>query len=166
MKRDNTLSAVFDCMVYLQAALNESGPAGELLRYAERGEISLFVSRGILNEVLDVLSRPKVILKNPFITSEFVEAFLIRISNTTKYVRSFPSHFSFLRDPKDEKYLNLAIEVEADYLVSRDNDLRELMTSHDDQAKEFRQKFRTLKIVSPDDFLSFVREKNASQSNI
>ncbi len=32
MSRKKILSAVFDCMVYLQASISEAGPAAELLR--------------------------------------------------------------------------------------------------------------------------------------
>ena len=35
--------------------------------------------------------------------------------------------FTLARDPDDEPYLNLAIAVSADYLVTRDNDMLDLM---------------------------------------
>ena len=50
---------VFDCMVYLQATVNESGPAAALLRLVDNDEIALFVSREVLEEVREVLSRPE-----------------------------------------------------------------------------------------------------------
>lgn len=158
MSRDTGLSAVFDCMVYLQAATSETGPAAELLRYAGRGNISLFVSREILQELREVISRPDAVAKYPFLTLEFIEAFLVRIAQAAKFIKTFPPHFSYSRDPKDEKYINLAVETEAKYLVSRDKDLRDLMTDHTDEAKEFRQRFRHLKVVGPVEFLRIVRE--------
>jgi predicted nucleic acid-binding protein len=51
------------------------------------------------------------------------------------------SQFHFERDPDDEAYLNLAIEAEADFLISGDNDLLDLMISHSDEAKDFRHPF-------------------------
>jgi len=59
-------------------------------------------------------------------------------------------------------YINLAVEAEADFIVSRDNDLLDLMTDFSVEAKEFRQKFRTLKIVEPIEFLQIVRERQLS----
>ena len=56
---------VFDCMVYLQATVNESGPAAALLRLVDNDEIALFVSREVLEEVREVLSRPKIRQRNP-----------------------------------------------------------------------------------------------------
>lgn len=158
MSRDGELSAVFDCMLYFQAAISESGPASELLRYAERRYISLFVSREIFQELGDVLSRPQTVMKYPFLTPKFVGAFISRVSQFAQFVTAFPSHFSYLRDPKDEKYINLAVEIEADFIVSRDRDLLDLMTAHTDDAKEFRQRFRRLRIVGPSEFLEIVRE--------
>ena len=48
------------------------------------------------------------------------------------------------RDPDDEPYLNLAIAVSADYLVTRDNDLLDLM-----QDSAFRVRFPSLTILDP-----------------
>lgn len=69
------------------------------------------------------------------------------------YLRQVGQHFSYSRDPDDEPYLNLAIEVKADYLVSRDNDLLDLMDWNKEAGREFQKQFRLLKIVSPQEFL-------------
>ena len=58
------------------------------------------------------------------------------------------------RDPGDEPYIDLAAAVQADYLVTRDNDLLSLATDHTTEAKQFRQRFPFLRIVSPGEFLS------------
>jgi len=122
-KDDPRPRVVFDCMIFLQATANESGPAAALLRLVDRNVLSLFVSREILDEVRDVLSRSKIRKKSPDITRERVDALMIRVSDKAAIVDFIPQHFSYERDPKDEKYINLAIEVEADYLISRDQDL-------------------------------------------
>jgi predicted nucleic acid-binding protein len=43
---------VFDCMVYLQATVNESGPAAALLRLVDNDKIALFVSREVLSRTV------------------------------------------------------------------------------------------------------------------
>ena len=53
----------------------------------------------------------------------------------------FPRDLIYQRDEDDEPYINLAIEVGAQFLVSRDKDLLDLMTSYADDCKEFRQRF-------------------------
>jgi len=152
---------VFDCMVYLQAIMSESGPAAALLRLVDNDEIDLFVSQEILDEVHDVLSRPKIRQKNPEITDERVEAFLSRISEKAVTLDDVPLHFFYLRDPKDEKYINLAVEIDANYLISRDKDLLDLMTGYADDSKEFRRRFRPLKIVEPVAFLQSLTPKQS-----
>jgi len=49
--------------------------------------------------------------------------------------------------------LNLAIEVQADYLISRDRDLLDLMNWNQEAGREFQRRFRFLKIVTPEEFL-------------
>jgi predicted nucleic acid-binding protein len=67
--------------------------------------------------------------------------------------------FEYPRDPNDEPFLNLSIEVEADYLISRDNDLLDLMKWEKEDGREFQKRFRFLKIVSPEEFLRVMEQE-------
>ncbi len=160
MKENENLSAVFDCMVYLQAAISEKSPAAELFRQVENGKVLLFVSNEILSEIHDVLTRPRVLAKYPHLTVEYVEKFLNRILKKAVLLKKIRNHFQLPRDPKDEKYVNLAVEAEANYIVTRDKDLLDLMTGINVESKEFRQRFRPLMIVEPIEFLRIIQEKD------
>jgi predicted nucleic acid-binding protein len=59
----------------------------------------------------DVLTRPKIRERNPEVNGERVGAFIKRLSEKAMRVEDVQQHFSYSRDPKDEKYLNLAVEV-------------------------------------------------------
>jgi hypothetical protein len=150
-------------MVYLQATVNESGPAAALLRLVDHNEIVLFVSREVLEEVREVLSRPKIRQRNPAITDERVNALLSRVADKATLLDDVRRHFTYARDPKDEKYLNLAIEVAAAYLVSRDKDLLDLMTDTADECKDFRRRFSALSVIEPVAFLRTVRSRQARE---
>lgn len=102
---------VFDCMIFLQAVLSEKSIAFRLFEYLETNSFTLFVSREILVEVNDVLSRQSLRAKYLQVTDETVEKFLRRILQKAVLIKTVPSSFSYSRDPKDEKYINLAIEV-------------------------------------------------------
>ena len=154
------LRVVFDCMIFLQAAINEKSPAAELFRQIENQTLQLFVSNEIISEIRNVLSRPKILSKNPHLSDEYVEIFLTRVLKKAVSIKRISPKFKYSRDPKDEKYLNLALEVKADYIVSRDKDLLDLMTDTNVEAKEFRQKSRPLKIVPPIEFLQILAEKD------
>lgn len=158
-KGDLPLRVVFDCMIYLQATMSDSGPAATLLRLVDKDALTLIVSDDILEEVRGVLSRPQVRTRNSSITPMRVEDFIHRLRAKAQVVSNIQQHFTGLRDPKDEKYLNLAIEAEANYIISRDKDLLDLMTGYTDKCKAFRRKFRTLKIISPTHFLTIMTSK-------
>ncbi len=151
--------AVFDCMVYLQAAAREESPAAACLRLAENNLVQLFVSSDILDEIRDVLSRPKIRVRFSELTDETVTAFVGRLRKTDELVESVPRRFAFSRDVDDEPYLNLAIEVQADYLVSRDNDLLDLMKSTTVDGIDFRKRSPFLRILNPVVFLREIEQK-------
>lgn len=142
-------------MVCLQAAVREESSAAACLRLAENHFIRLFVSRDILREVENVLSRDYIRAQFKTLTDERVAAFLIRLRSASEYLRSVPRHFEYpQRDVKDEPYINLAVEVEAHYLVSRDKDLLDLMKWDREDRRDFQRRFRFLKITTPESFLS------------
>src|SRR5205807_3697422 len=117
-------------------------PAAALLRLLDKDALSLFVSDDVLEEVREVLFRPKIRQINLEITDERVDALLNRVLEKAIVVNDVQQHFIYSRDPKDEKYINLAIEAEVNYLVSRDKDLLDLMTGETDECKDFRRRFR------------------------
>lgn len=143
---------VFDCNIFIQAFLNPTGSAGKCFDLVCEGRIVLFVSEATLNEVRTVILRPHILLRLPNVTSEQIEAFVSEILYISQMVENVPARFSFDRDPDDEIILNLAIECDAEYIISWDKDLLDLMTGFDQASKEFRQRHRSLKIVSPGDF--------------
>ncbi|MGZ8842896.1 MAG: putative toxin-antitoxin system toxin component, PIN family [Pyrinomonadaceae bacterium] len=144
---------VFDCNVLLQAAARQKSLAASCLTLVEKGLVQLFVSKEVLLEIKDVLNRLEVRAHFPDLSDEIVGAFLRRLRNHSDFVSDVPRTFRYSRDEDDEPYINLAVEVGADFIVSRDRDLLDLMTGYTNDCKEFRQRFRTLKVIEPVDLL-------------
>lgn len=153
-----TPRVVFDCMVFLQGAGRPAGPARACFRLVDQSRITLFLSADILAELRDVLTREKTLRKFPLLTLEGVEAFLRSAENNSTVIADIPRIESLRRDPKDEPYLNLAIAAKADYLVTRDRDLLDLM---DDSS--FRQRHPNLQILEPVAFLNEIRRMYPSK---
>ncbi len=64
------------------------------------------------------------------------------------WINEVPEHYLLARDPKDSKYLNLAITAQASYLVTDDLDLLELMEPGSPVGQDFRARFPSLQIVT------------------
>ena len=150
---DETIRVIFDCGLFIQAFLNPKGAAGRCLELVRSGRAQLFVSPPALTEVKEVLSRPRILSLLPHATPEQTAAFLEDVVANATNLRAVPYKFRFERDPKDAPYLNLAIAARADYLVTRDRDLLDLMTGHTAECKEFRQRFRKIRVIEPVEFL-------------
>ena len=144
---------VCDCMVFLQGAARAEGPAAACLRLAEAGYVELFLSVDILDELRDVLTRPKIRKKFPALTEARVGAFLARVGRFAHWLPKTPSVLTLARDPKDEKYLNSAVAAGATHLVSWDQDLLDLMDDPSTEAQAFRAKFPDIAILDPVAFL-------------
>ena len=153
---------IFDCNIFIQSLLNPNGVASKCVEIVQNGKAKLFVSKETLEEVRDVILRPNVLSRLPDANEFQIETFIEHILNISTFVNSVPHSFDFERDPKDEIIINLAIEAGAEYLVSRDKDLLDLMTGYTDECKDFRRKFRSIKIVNPVEFLTIIEEKDLS----
>ena len=75
------------------------------------------------------------------------------------FFRQVRRHYEYARDPHDEAYLNLAIESGADFLITLDNDLLDLMKWEREEGREFQKRFRRLNIVDPVAFLNEIQAK-------
>ena len=83
MKETVLIGAVFDCNVFLQAVDQEKSVAAECLRFVEKGSVRLYFSKNVLVEVEDVLSRPEIRNHFQILTNEIVEAFVLKLRETS-----------------------------------------------------------------------------------
>jgi len=127
---------VFDANVFISAMLMEDSVPGQAFAVAcETGQ--LLLSRSIITELDDVLRRPRLEKylnekeRMHFLTSVVHEAHVIETSETV----------TDCRDPKDNKYLELALSGQAACIVTGDKDLLEL------------DPYRGIPILTPRQFL-------------
>lgn len=154
-----TPRAVFDSNVFLQAAGRPNGPAGRCFALAEAGAVELIASGDTRAEAADVLDRPVIRRKFKTLTDVRVAAFLATLDRVATRIDPVPAVVTLARDPKDEKYLNLAAAAGAGFVVSRDYDLLDLldlMTGTDADAVAFRAAHPTISILDPIAFLQAV----------
>jgi len=147
--------AVFDAMVFLQAAANPSGPSGACFAHVRSGTLMLITSAETVSELRGLLARPKIRTKFPHLTDDVAEALVTEVERVSTCVDTVPRVFEHPRDPKDEPYINLAIVTDANYLTSRDKDLLDLMNDPD-----FTTRFPGIRVLDP---LTLLRELEMEQ---
>lgn len=148
------LKVIFDTGIVLQAGIfpDQDGPARRCLRLMDDDKIVVYVSPRLRSEYEVVLYRDVIRAKYPILIGEVTDSLLNRMDTKAIFIHPVPSSVSYPRDPKDEPILNLAIHIQADFIVARDKDLLDL----DNQV-------RGIRIVDPVTFLRL--HSDVSQSN-
>lgn len=104
-----------------------------------------------------MLSRSTLRERYPHLSGQRVDSLMALLVRQGRLYRRVKRHIQYERDPSDEPYLNLAVEAEADFLVTRDRDLLDLMDWEREEGRTFQKRFRGLKIVDPVVFVNEVR---------
>lgn len=113
---------VFDTNIFLRAVLNPHGLSAWVLHQMELLEV--IVSKEIVDEIVDVFSRPELRRKYPDLAELDIERALTIVSKAEVVL---PTHrVNVCRDPNDDKFLECALEGKAEYLVTEDKDLLSL----------------------------------------
>lgn len=115
-------NVVFDTQIFLRALISRRSPSHRLLVDKNHAYV-LHVSEGIIDEVLDVLTRPKLRGKFPQISDEDVDFVRRMLSRAIQIPLTSDEIEPVCRDPKDDIFLAVAKKAGADYLVSEDKDL-------------------------------------------
>ncbi|MCC5603723.1 putative toxin-antitoxin system toxin component, PIN family [Nostoc favosum] len=109
---------VCDVNVIISAVLLPGSKPDRALRKAQDlGE--LLVSESIWLELEQVLARPKF---NRYTTPEERNDFLVDLSETVQFIK-VTEQINECRDPKDNKYLELAVGGKAECIMTGDDDL-------------------------------------------
>jgi putative PIN family toxin of toxin-antitoxin system len=151
--------AVFDCMVFVQAAARHQGPVRACFDAAISGQVDLFVSPATLDELRDVLSRPELRRKFAEWTDAGADRFVAELLASASLIQVVPNVYAHPLDKKDEPYIDLAIAVSAEMIVSRDQrHMLSLMDQSTPYGSDFAKRFPSLKIISPEALLTLLRQ--------
>jgi putative PIN family toxin of toxin-antitoxin system len=148
---------VFDCMIFLQAAAAPHR-VHSCFAAARDYDLEVCLSADTLAEIRDVLSRPALRAKFPALTSAAVASFLSGVVAQSTMISDIEPRCALPRDPKDEKWLDLAIAAAAKYLITRDRDLLDLMANPSDCPSLFAAN-PSLEIIDPSALLLRVTSK-------
>ena len=102
---------VFDCVVFVQALLSKSGPAARCIELVDLKRIRLVMSQPVLTEIRNTLESLSSSLENPLLSESKIESLIDFLLETAEFVDDVPKHFEYPRDPKDEAYINLAVQT-------------------------------------------------------
>lgn len=134
------IMAVIDTSTLI-SALGWEGKPQQILNYCLNKKFKLVTSPQILQEIQDVLFRPKF----DFIDSSKKNEFILLLSQLAEIV--YPTHkVDVCRDKKDNKSIELALSAKVKIIVSSDNDLLDI------------KKYNDIKILSASEFLKMLED--------
>lgn len=130
------IRCVFDASCLISSVLSPNNPNSKALFYAiANGDV--ITSEECFQEFAEVIFRKKF---DKYFTQEERRIILLEIEEKVSFI-DVKSSFSRCRDPKDDKYLQLAFDGKADFLITGDQDLLVLNPFHE------------TRILSPSEFL-------------
>jgi putative PIN family toxin of toxin-antitoxin system len=134
------IRAVVDTSIVVRAVLKPLGTVGPVFDLLEEKRYKFLYSEATLEEVVDVLARPRLRRRFPLRSRDpqtVVDLIVLRGEAVSPR-----RQWTVCRDPKDDKFLDVAVAGRADALVSGDDDLLVL------------HPFQGIPIVQPAEFLA------------
>jgi len=115
------MRAVVDTNVLVRAVIKPTGTVGPVLLRLRQGEYTLLYAQSLLEELSDVLNRPRIRDKYR-LTDQDIQTVLSLILLRGEAVTP-EEGIAACRDPRDNKFLEVAVAGKADVIVSADQDL-------------------------------------------
>ncbi len=133
------MKVVLDTNIFVSGIHWQQGASGKILDVWFDNKFELIYSEEIIQEIATILSNFKKNLSN-----EDLIHWLSLIESKGTVV--FPQiKFNAVKtDPDDNKFIDTAVEANADYIVSQDRDLLDI------------KEFKGIKIINPQDFIKIL----------
>lgn len=116
---ENPLRIIIDTNLWISFLISGNARLDELLF---SGKVIFIFSEELLGEFTSVANRPKF---KRFFDSKDVEALLLTIGTHAEFI-TVKTQVELCRDPKDDFLLALALDSNADVLISGDSDLLDM----------------------------------------
>ena len=141
--------ALLDTNVWVSALLNKVGMPARVVNAWRTGTIEVVTALPILEEIGDVLRRPRI-KKKYGIEDEEIAQYLELIAARATVVQ-VAGKLRLCRDPDDDVHLEAAIAGSAKYLVTRDDDIKRDL----DLMREMKR--HGIEVVSVSSFLALIQ---------
>lgn len=122
------------------------------------GSVQLCMSKPLLDEIRDVLSRPEIRFKAPSLTEDRLNSVLDAIVQHAQWFTDVPPAFTWSQHPDDDHLLSLAIAARADWLVTWERRLLTFIAADSAEAVRFRLLAAT-EIITPAELAERLRTK-------
>lgn len=136
------MKIVLDTNVYISAAIL-GRVCEEIIQTCRFSNLEVFISKDIINELKDKLSR-KFLWQN-----EQIIMFLESILEFCEVVKADEGIHYIKDDPDDDRILECAVTANCDFIISGDNHLLNLKS------------YKGIKILNPADFLLILRDESS-----
>ncbi len=138
------MKVVFDTNVWLSAVFWE-GEASKLVKKAIEKKVEILISREIVSEIIDILNREEKFQKFISDRKESIEELVRTILNFSYFIETDTKLDVIKEHPKDNIILEAALDGRADYIVSYDKHILNML------------EFRKIRILNPGEFLRILR---------
>lgn len=140
----NDTRVVVDTNVLVSGLLGiKNSPSAQILNAFRNQKIILVTSPAILKEVVDVINRDRIVKRTKMSQKERID-FIDKLIERCDVTQGRKLQEVVSRDIEDDKFLSCAIEAQAGYIITGDDDLLELKV------------YEGIKIVTPREFLKFI----------
>lgn len=119
------IRAVLDANVVVSGVLSGKGYPGRILAAWRDEQIHLVVSEAVLEEIGRVLRYPRIVARHQW-TDAQLQVFLEDLTRLTILTPGKLRLSVIAEDPSDNRYIECAVEGQADYIVSGDHHLLHL----------------------------------------
>jgi len=115
------MRAVIDTNTLVRAVIMPHGTVGPVLLHLRRGTYMLLYAQSLLEELIDVLNRPRIRDKYRLRDRDIQTIIQLILLRGTSVAPVMP--ITACRDPRDDRFLEVAVAGKADVIVSGDQDL-------------------------------------------
>ena len=138
-----SLRVVLDTNIWISGLLAASGPPRKLIDSWLKGEFTLITSLYQVEELQRVLTYPRIARRIQLTDTELAIIFRTLVNRSEVATGDLDLH-GIVRDPKDDAIIATAVNGQADYLISGDEDLLVL------------DSYAGVKILTPREFISLL----------
>jgi putative PIN family toxin of toxin-antitoxin system len=126
---------VLDSNIYISGIIFGGNPR-KIIDLVIEGKIKLCISSDILIEIKEVLERDKF-----GFSSDITQQIILEIESLSEFITPTKKHSAVKRDAGDNIIIDCAVEADADYIITGDDDLLSL------------KKYKRIKIINAGDFI-------------